>query len=56
LKIAQEIQYQKAISVRYIAGWKDWMTAIKNYNGGGDPNYNSKVERAYQIIISRTPQ
>lgn len=49
------LKYQKATSVRNISGWKDWMTAILNYNIG-DPDYRSKVEKAYQIIISRTPQ
>lgn len=54
LSLGQKINYQKAHSERYIAGWRDWKTAIKDYNGGGDPNYMSKFEKAYQIITSRT--
>ena len=54
LSLGQIISYQKAHSERYIAGWLDWKTAVKDYNGGGDPSYMDKVERAYQIITSRT--
>ena len=58
LHIGQEIKYQKAHRERYISGWLDWQTAIRNYNskagsGSGDAGYMEKVQRAYQIITSR---
>ena len=63
LSIGQEIRYQKSHYERYITDWRDWMTTIKNYNknadstsNSGDSEYIPKVLRAYQIIISRTPQ
>lgn len=63
LQVGQEIKYQRAHLERYITDWRDWQTTIKNYNKnaastskGGDVNYMDKVQRAYQIIISRTPQ
>lgn len=54
LKIGQEIKFQKAHIERYTSGWKDWTQTVNAYNGGGDPNYADKIERAYQIIKSRT--
>lgn len=54
LKIGQEVKFQKAHIERYTSGWKDWTQAVNAYNGGGDPNYAEKIERAYQIIKSRT--
>ena len=58
LQAGQEIKYQKAHRERYISGWLDWRTAIKNYNskagsGEGDEKYLLKFDNAYQIIISR---
>jgi hypothetical protein len=58
LQLGKEIKYQKAHTERYITGWRDWMTTIKSYNSRtpeakGDTNYMDKVNRAYQIIISR---
>jgi len=54
LKPGQKIRYQKAHAERFISGWLDWTSAVKDYNGGGDPNYMVKVERAYKIIKSRS--
>lgn len=53
LSQGQIISYQKSHSERFIAGWRDWKTAIKDYNGGGDPDYMNKLDKAYQIITSR---
>jgi LysM repeat protein len=50
----QTIKFQKARIERYITGWNDWSNTVKAYNGGGDANYMEKVERAFQIITSRT--
>lgn len=57
LRIGQQLFYQKAHLERFISGWNDWETTIKSYNSeAGDPKYKDKISRAYQIIISRTPE
>ena len=48
-----EIKYQKAHKERYISSWTDWRKAIFDYNGKGDSVYMDKIDRAYQIIVSR---
>jgi hypothetical protein len=54
LDVGQILKYQKAHKERFISGWNDWVETVKNYNGGGDPSYLEKFNRAYQIIINRT--
>jgi LysM domain len=54
LDVGQILKYQKAHKERRINGWNDWVETVKNYNGGGDPGYLEKFNRAYQIIINRT--
>jgi hypothetical protein len=69
LKPGQVIKFQKAHREPYIVSWRDWKSTIRSYNGNairsvdksgksvvtgkGDPSYLEKLERAYQIIISR---
>lgn len=69
LSVGQEINFQKAHSESYIVSWRDWKSTIRAYNGNaertvdkngkpivngrGDPDYLDKLNRAYQIIISR---
>jgi hypothetical protein len=34
-----------------IVSWGSWENAVKDYNGGGDPNYWSKVKNAYEQLL-----
>ncbi|MCD9188729.1 MAG: hypothetical protein LUM44_20085 [Pyrinomonadaceae bacterium] len=61
LKVGTELKYQKAHLEKFITGWLDWQTAMRNYNSKtpnkkGDTEYVDKFTRAYQIIVSRTPR
>ncbi len=54
LDVGQTLKYQKAHVERLIEGWNDWTETVNKYNGGGDPIYLEKFNRAYQIIVNRT--
>lgn len=52
LQIGQEISYKEAKTKQYISRWGDWKDAVKNYNGGGDPDYLDKVIKNYLLLES----
>ncbi|GEM_PF-7035421 len=48
ISIDQILKYKKAKQEWYISGWKGWNTAIKDYNGGGNPTYLKDVTKHYK--------
>jgi len=43
LGVGQTINFKEAREEMCISGWKDWGTATKNVNGGGNPTYLPEV-------------
>jgi hypothetical protein len=52
LQVGTTLKYRKAHKAWQISGWLAWEQAIRDYNGGGDSAYVSKVSRAYAKIAS----
>lgn len=58
LQPKQILKYQKASIQRVITGWRQITTTqiAARYNGGGDPNYEKKLDFALSLIRQGTPQ
>jgi hypothetical protein len=52
LPVGAKLKYRKAHQAWQVTGWLAWDKAIHDYNGGGDPEYVSKVTKAYAKITS----
>ena len=55
LRPGQKLMYQKASVQRVITGWRSITTSTiaQRYNGGGDPNYEKKLDYALMLIKQR---
>jgi hypothetical protein len=52
LQIGQELKYKAAHMEWVISGWRDFTTAniAARYNGGGDPDYQSKLDYVLDLF------
>ena len=53
LSLGQKLNFQLAHWEWQISGWDPWMDAIKAYNGGGDPDYMTKINRNLAKVKKR---
>lgn len=57
LQPGQVLKYQKASVQQVITGWRQISTALvaQRYNGGGDPNYATKLDHTLSLVRNGTP-
>jgi len=53
LSLGQQLKFQLAHWEWQISGWDPWTDAIEAYNGGGDPNYMTKIAAALAKVKNR---
>lgn len=50
LQPGDKLQYVEAHAEHRVKSWKTWEQAVTDYNGGGDPDYFTKVKAKYDEI------
>ena len=53
LSLGQKLKFQLAHWQWQISGWDPWLDAIEKYNGGGDPNYRTKINAKLAKVKKR---